>query len=100
MADGISSKNNKNRTSETTQTHSSGDSQSSTTSPVSGEKSQVPVPVKDLALVHKLDSRIIQVDGGEDPLKLLPEDERRILERQLEIQSVEVTFTTVRMSQA
>ena len=98
MADGISFKDNKNRTGETTQGHSSGDSQSSATSPDSGEKSQVPVLVKDLALVHKLGSRIIQMDGTEDPLKSLPEDERRVLERQLEIQSVEVTFATVRIS--
>jgi hypothetical protein len=90
MADRISFKDNKNRTGEATQTHSSSESQSSTTSPDSWEKSQVPV--------HKLDSRIIQVDGDGDPLKSLLEDERKILERQLEIQPVEVGFATVRMS--
>jgi hypothetical protein len=92
MAYGISFKKDKSRTGETTQTQFSGDSQSSSTSPQSREKSQVPG--------HKLDSRIIQVDRGGDPLKSLPEDERTILERQLEIQHVEVTFATVRIWQS
>ena len=98
MAEEVSFKDNENTIGETTQTHSSGNLQLSTTSPDSWGKSQVTVPVKDVALAHKLDSRTVQVDGGEGPLKSLPEDERKTLERQLDIQSVEVTFATVRIS--
>lgn len=56
---------------------------------------QAPVPV-DPGVLEKLDSRVVNVEEGDnDPLDHLPEHERQILKRQLDVPTVKVTYLTL-----
>ncbi|EON66022.1 ATP-binding cassette, subfamily B (MDR/TAP), member 1 [Coniosporium apollinis CBS 100218] len=56
---------------------------------------QAPVPV-DPGVLEKLDSRVVKVEeGDDDPLGHLPEHERQILKRQLDVPPVKVTYITL-----
>lgn len=60
---------------------------------------QVAAPINpgvDPASLAKIDSRIVKVEEGDnDPLDRLPEHERQILKRQLDIPTVKVTYLTL-----
>jgi ATP-binding cassette, subfamily B (MDR/TAP), member 1 len=46
--------------------------------------------------LQKLDSKVVKIgEHSDDPLAHLPEHERRIIERQLEVPPVQVTYTTL-----
>ncbi|KIM92690.1 hypothetical protein OIDMADRAFT_62313 [Oidiodendron maius Zn] len=94
MADMLVFKVDKAPMGEPAESEPSGYSHSTTTGPESRGMSEVLVTANDVAPSHELDWRTVQT---RDDILLMssPEDDRKILDKQLDIQPTQVTFVTL-----